>query len=52
MRKTTILSLALTMSVGAFADNQPSVADTATVIQMEDYENLLSPLKPTYLKGA
>ena len=52
MRKTTILSLALTMSVGAFADNQPSVADTATVIQMEDYENLLSPIKPTYLKGA
>ena len=52
MRKTIILSLALMMSVGAYADNQPSVADSATVIQIEDYDNLLSPIKPTYLKGA
>lgn len=52
MRKTIILSLALMMSVGAYADNRPSVTDSATIIHIEDYDNLLSPIKPTYLKGA
>lgn len=52
MRNKFILSLALSVSMGAYAEDRFSVLDTATVVQIEDGANLFRPVEPSCLKGA
>lgn len=52
MRKTIILSCALSMTLGAYAEDTPQVSDSATVIQVQKEVDVLRPIEPTYLKGA
>ena len=52
MRNKFILSLALSVSMGAYAEDRFTVLDTAKVVQIEDGANLFRSVEPSYLEGA
>lgn len=52
MRKILILSLGFVLSLGMQAKDYHRMADTTTVIRRLAADEMLRPLKPTYMKGA
>lgn len=52
MRKILILSLGFVLSLGTQAKDYHRMADTTTVIRRLAADEMLRPLKPTYVKGA
>lgn len=52
MRKILILSLGFALSLGTQAKDCHRMADTATVIRRLAADEMLRPLKPSYMKGA
>ena len=47
-----MLSFALTMTLGAYAEDKPASGDSATVVHIREEVETLRSIEPTYLKGA
>lgn len=52
MRNIIMLFFALTMTLGAYAEDKPETGDSATIVHIREGADMLHPIEQTYLKGA